>query len=40
MVNMHMTVIIDLLQIETEQKCLVMQHRRHPLGWRYYFGRF
>lgn len=37
MVMFYMSAIIDLLQIETEQKCLVTQYRRHPMGWRYYF---
>lgn len=30
MVMFYMSAIIDLLQIETKQKCLAMQYRRHP----------
>ena len=39
MVMFYVSAIIDLLQVETKQKCLAMQYRRHPLGWRYYFER-
>lgn len=39
MVMFYMSAIIDLLQIETEQKCLVTQYRRHPIrGMALLFG--